>query len=126
MVWSPTMRIGVAREIKRDEYRVALTPAGASELVSRGHHLTVETGAGEGSGFADEEYAAVGAAIASVDEVWERSDLLLKVKEPIASEYRHLREGLVLFTYLHLAADRALTDALIANGTRAIAYETVE
>src|SRR5262249_2634263 len=99
------MKIGVAREIKADEYRVALTPAGARELVQGGHDVLVEAGAGEGSSFADDAYQAVGARIVSVDEVWEGSELLLKVKEPIEPEYRRLREGLVLFTYLHIAAD---------------------
>ena len=106
------MKIGVAREIKTDEYRVALTPAGARELVQRGHDVLVEAGAGEGSSFSDAAYEAVGARVVSVDEVWEASELLLKVKEPIRSEYRRLREGLVLFTYLHLAADEELTTAL--------------
>ncbi|HVN61477.1 MAG TPA: alanine dehydrogenase [Gaiellaceae bacterium] len=120
------MRIGVAKEIKTDEYRVALTPAGARELILHGHDVTLERGAGEGSSFPDSAYEAVGARTAPVDEVWAESELLLKVKEPIASEYRHLRESLVLFTYLHLAADRPLTEALIASGIRAVAYETVE
>jgi len=120
------MKIGVAKEIKTDEYRVALTPAGAHELIRRGHEVTLERGAGEGSSFPDSAYEAVGAHTAPVDEVWADSELLLKVKEPIASEYPRLREGLVLFTYLHLAADRPLTEALIASGIRAVAYETVE
>jgi alanine dehydrogenase len=120
------MKIGVAKEIKTDEYRVALTPAGAFELIRRGHEVTIERGAGEGSSFADEAYTALGARTASVEEVWGESDLVLKVKEPIAQEYPRLREGLVLFTYLHLAADRALTEALVESGVRAIAYETVE
>jgi alanine dehydrogenase len=120
------MRIGVVKEIKPDEYRVALTPAGALELVRKGHDVYVESGAGVGSAFPDERYAAVGAQILSVDEVWERSELLLKVKEPIASEYPRLREGLVLFTYLHIAADEALTRALMESGITAVAYETVE
>jgi alanine dehydrogenase len=120
------VRIGVAKEIKPDEYRVALTPAGARELVQRGHEVVVESGAGEGSAFSDEAYGAVGATIASVDEVWESSELLLKVKEPIESEYPRLREGLVLFTYLHIAADEPLTRALIDSGITAVAYETVE
>jgi alanine dehydrogenase len=120
------MRVGVVREIKSDEYRVALTPAGARELVHRGHEVIVETGAGTGSAFPDPDYERIGATLVSVDEVWESSDLVLKVKEPIAEEYRRLREGLVLFTYLHLAADEALTRALIESGTTAIAYETVE
>jgi alanine dehydrogenase len=120
------VKIAVAREIKTDEYRVALTPAGARELVQRGHDVTIETGAGEGSAFADEAYEAAGARIASVYDVWAESDLLLKVKEPIEPEYRRLREGLVLFTYLHIAADEPLTRALVESGITAVAYETVE
>ena len=120
------MRVGVAKEIKPDEYRVALTPAGARELRQRGHDVIVENGAGAGSAFPDEDYERVGARAAPVDEVWETVDLLLKVKEPIAEEYGRLREGLVLFTYLHLAADEPLTRALIESGTTALAYETVE
>ena len=120
------MRIGVAKEIKAQEYRVALTPAGARELVQRGHEVIVETGAGLGSAFQDADYQATGARLASVDDVWERADLLLKVKEPIASEYPRLREGLVLFTYLHIAANEPLTRALAESGIAAVAYETVE
>jgi alanine dehydrogenase len=120
------LRIGVAKEIKPDEYRVALTPAGALELINRGHEVVVENGAGAGSAFPDETYTRVGAAIASVDEVWRTSDLLLKVKEPIAAEYPRLREGLILFTYLHIAADEPLTRALLESGVAAVAYETVE
>jgi alanine dehydrogenase len=120
------MRIGVAREIKKREYRVALTPAGALEIVRRGHEVVIERGAGEGSGFADAAYEAVGARIESVEDVWGGADLLLKVKEPIAEEYGRLREGLTLFTYLHIAADEPLTRALVDSGITAIAYETVE
>ncbi|MGL6280429.1 MAG: alanine dehydrogenase [Gaiella sp.] len=120
------MRVGVAKEIKPREYRVALTPAGALELVQRGHVVIVEHDAGLGSGFADDAYTAVGARLASVDEVWAESELLLKVKEPIAVEYPRLREGLTLFTYLHIAADEPLTRALVDSGIVAIAYETVE
>ncbi|MDX6512070.1 MAG: alanine dehydrogenase [Gaiellaceae bacterium] len=120
------MQIGVAKEIKTDEYRIALTPAGARELIEHGHDVLVETGAGEGSAFTDDAYLAVGARTASVEEVWAESDLLLKVKEPIEPEYGRLRPGLVLFTYLHLAADAALTRALVESGITAIAYETVE
>jgi len=120
------MRIGVAKEIKSDEYRVALTPAGALELINAGHQVAIETGAGVGSAFADDAYTSVGAEIVSVDDVWERSDMVLKVKEPIASEYKRLREGLILFTYLHIAADKPLTEALIGSGITAVAYETVE
>ncbi|HEY1365636.1 MAG TPA: alanine dehydrogenase [Gaiellaceae bacterium] len=120
------MKIGVAKEIKSDEYRVALTPAGARELVQRGHDIVVETGAGEGSAFTDASYEAVGARVATVDEVWTEAELLLKVKEPIAAEYARLHEGLILFTYLHLAADEPLTRALVDSGIAAVAYETVE
>jgi alanine dehydrogenase len=120
------MRIGVAKEIKPDEYRVALTPAGALELIDRGHEVAIECGAGAGSAFADEAYERVGARLTSVDEVWGGSDLVLKVKEPIASEYARLHEGQILFTYLHIAADEPLTRALIDSGTTAVAYETVE
>ncbi len=120
------MKIGVAKEIKPDEYRVALTPAGALELGRRGHDVSVEVGAGDGSSFRDSAYEAVGARIASVEEVWSESDLLLKVKEPIAPEYARLREGVILFTYLHIAADEALTRALADSGITAVAYETVE
>ena len=120
------MKIGVAKEIKQDEYRVALTPAGARELVQRGHDVTVETGAGEGSAFPDSAYEVVGARIAPVADVWADSDLLLKVKEPIEPEYGRLREDLVLFTYLHIAADEPLTRALIDSRITAVAYETVE
>ena len=120
------MRIGVAKEIKSQEYRVALTPAGARELVRSGNEVLVEEGAGIGSAFPDDTYERAGAAIASVEDVWGTADLLLKVKEPIASEYAHLREGLTLFTYLHIAADEPLTRALLDSGITAIAYETVE
>src|SRR3954452_25175207 len=119
------MNIGVAREIKSSEYRVALTPAGARELVQRGHDVLIETSAGEGSAFPDAQYEANGARIGSVEDVWAQ-ELVLKVKEPIASEYPRLREGQTLFTYLHLAADRPLTDALAQSGAACVAYETVE
>jgi alanine dehydrogenase len=120
------VRIGVAREIKTDEYRVALTPAGARELVQKGHEVLIETTAGDGSAMPDEDYVRAGAQIVSVDDVWQKSELLLKVKEPIAAEYPRLREDLVLFTYLHIAADEPLTRALVDSGIRAVAYETVE
>ena len=120
------MRIGVVKEIKADEHRVALTPAGARELVRRGHDVVVETGAGLGSAFTDGAYAAAGARVASVDDAWGAAELLLKVKEPIAAEYPRLRDDLVLFTYLHLAADEPLTRALVDSGISAVAYETVE
>jgi alanine dehydrogenase len=120
------MRVGVAKEIKPQEYRVALTPAGARELAQHGHEVLVETEAGVGSAFPDEAYERAGATIVSVDDVWSRAELLLKVKEPIAAEYGRLREDLTLFTYLHIAADEPLTRALVESGITAIAYETVE
>ena len=121
------MKVAVPREIKNHEYRVALTPAGVHELTSHGHDVFVEAGAGLGSSIPDEEYLAAGAKIlATAEEVWAEGDLVLKVKEPIEVEYPRLRENQVLFTYLHLAADEALTKALMAAGTTAIAYETVQ
>jgi alanine dehydrogenase len=120
------MRIGVAKEIKPDEHRVALTPAGARELTRKGHEVVVEHSAGEGSALSDAAYEAVGARIGSVDDVWGSADLVLKVKEPLPPEFDRLREGLILFTYLHLAADEALTRALLDSGAICIAYETVE
>ncbi|SDS90848.1 alanine dehydrogenase [Actinopolymorpha singaporensis] len=121
------MKIGVPKEVKTHEYRVALTPAGAHELVRHGHRVVVERGAGEGSSIPDQEFERAGAEIIdSADDVWAESDLVLKVKEPIASEYARLRKGQVLFTYLHLAASRQLTTALLESGVTAIAYETVQ
>jgi alanine dehydrogenase len=120
------MNVGVPREIKSDEYRVALTPAGALELARGGHSVLIEQGAGAGSAFRDADYESVGARIGSVDEVWAESELVLKVKEPLPDEYGRLREGQVLFTYLHLAASEELTRALMASGAACVAYETVE
>ena len=120
------MNVGVAREIKQDEYRVALTPAGALELTRRGHTVLVEKGAGLGSAFADSSYTAVGARIGSIDDVWGESELVLKVKEPLPEEYGRLHEGQILFTYLHLAASEELTRALLESGAACVAYETVE
>ncbi|WP_432504861.1 alanine dehydrogenase [Kineococcus arenarius] len=121
------MRIGVPREVKNREHRVALTPAGVHELVGHGHEVLVEAGAGEGSSLPDAEFEAAGAkVVADVEEVWGEAELLLKVKEPIEPEHHRLREGQVLFTYLHLAASRSCTEALLASGTTAIAYETVQ
>jgi alanine dehydrogenase len=120
------MRIGVAKEIKQDEYRVALTPAGAGELRQRGHEVVVESSAGAGSAFRDSDYEAVGARVADVEEVWASADMVLKVKEPLPEEYGRLREGQILFTYLHLAADERLTRALMTSGATCVAYETVE
>jgi alanine dehydrogenase len=121
------MRVGVPKEVKNHEYRVAITPAGVHELVSRGHDVAVETGAGVGSSISDEEFLAAGAKIIdTADALWADSELVLKVKEPITEEYHRLREDLTLFTYLHLAASRPCTDALVRAGTTAIAYETVQ
>jgi alanine dehydrogenase len=121
------MRVGVPREVKNREYRVALTPAGVTELVRAGHEVLVEQAAGEGSSIPDADFAAAGARIVpDAEEVWADADLLLKVKEPIAEEYGRLRADQTLFTYLHLAASKECTDALVASGTTAIAYETVQ
>ncbi|WP_394815566.1 alanine dehydrogenase, partial [Clavibacter michiganensis] len=121
------MRIAVPLEIKNNERRVALTPAGADALIHRGHRVIVQEGAGEGSGFADAQYEAVGAdVLGTAEETWGLAELVVKVKEPIASEYGHFRPDLTLFTYLHLAADRPLTEALVASGITAVAYETVQ
>ncbi|WP_147134800.1 alanine dehydrogenase [Nocardia ninae] len=120
------MRIGVPREVKEQEFRVALTPAGAGELAAQGHEVLIQAGAGVGSRFADADYAAAGARLVpSADQVWRSAELVLKVKEPIAEEYPRLRRGQVLFTYLHLAASRECTDAILRSGITAIAYETV-
>ena len=121
------MKVGVPREIKTHEYRVAITPAGVVELVKNGHEVFIEQDAGLGSSISNEEYVASGAKILpTADEVWAAGDLILKVKEPIAAEYHRMRKGQVLFTYLHLAASRECTDALLDSGVTAIAYETVE
>ena len=120
------MLIGVPREIKPGEQRVALTPAGARALTERGHRVLVERGAGDGSGIRDDDYAGVGASLTHVEAVWSDADVVLKVKEPIPAEYPRLRRGQTLFTYLHLAPAPELTRALVAAGTRAIAYETVQ
>ena len=121
------MKVAVPREIKNHEYRVALTPAGVHELTAHGHDVFVEAGAGLGSSIPDEEYLAAGAKVlATAEETWAEGELVLKVKEPIAAEYPLLRRDQVLFTYLHLAADEALTKALMAAGTTAVAYETVQ
>lgn len=120
------MRIGIPAEVKNNEYRVALTPAGANALISAGHAVLLQAGAGERAGYPDAEYSAVGAEIVPEAAAAWAAQLVLKVKEPVASEYGFLREDLTLFTYLHLAADRALTEALLSSGTTAIAYETVQ
>ncbi len=120
------MKVGVVTEVKTDEYRVALTPAGARELALHGHEVLVERGAGAGSAFADADYEAAGATLLSCEDVWAGADLLLKVKEPLAVEFPRIRAGQTLFTYLHLAPAPALTQALMASGATCIAYETVE
>ena len=121
------MRVGIPTEIKNNEYRVAITPAGAAELTRRGHDVIIQAGAGEGSAISDSDYKAAGAQIVNTaDDVWSDAELLLKVKEPIEPEYARMRKGQTLFTYLHLAASRPCTDALMASGTTSIAYETVQ
>ena len=121
------MRIGVPKEIKNHEYRVGLPPAGVVELVNHGHEVVIETNAGEGAGFANEDYVAVGASIVDAPEtIFANCDLIVKVKEPQPGECRQLRPGQLLFTYLHLAADRQQTDLLMESGATCIAYETVE
>jgi len=121
------MRIAVPREIKEDEHRVAMTPAGAHELVSLGHEVLIERGAGLGSSFADDAYGEAGALLVdSAEELWARAELLCKVKEPVGVELERLRPGLVLFAYLHLAASRPCTEAILSSATTAIAYETVQ
>jgi alanine dehydrogenase len=121
------MKVGVPKEVKNHEYRVAITPAGVHELVRNGHQVYIEQDAGVGSRIFDAEFVASGAHILpTADEVWQAGDLILKVKEPIAAEYHRMRKDQVLFTYLHLAASRDCTDALLAAGTTAIAYETVQ
>ncbi|GAA0811850.1 alanine dehydrogenase [Spirilliplanes yamanashiensis] len=121
------MKVGVPREVKNHEYRVAITPAGAYEFSRAGHEVYVEAGAGGGSSIPDADYRAAGATILdSADDVWGTADLILKVKEPIAEEHHRMREGQVLFTYLHLAASKECTDALVDRKVTGIAYETVE
>ncbi|MGW0523467.1 alanine dehydrogenase [Crossiella sp. NPDC003009] len=121
------MRVGVPREVKNHEYRVAITPAGVVELVRRGHQVLIEREAGLGSSFPDSDYLAAGAKIlGSADEVWGEADLVLKVKEPIAEEYHRMRRGQTLFTYLHLAASQECTQAIVDAGIDAVAYETVQ
>ena len=121
------MRIGIPTEVKNNEFRVAITPAGAMELTRHGHEVVIQSGAGLGSSISDDEYVAAGARmLPDADSVWAYAEMILKVKEPIAEEYPRIREGQVVFTYLHLAASRECTDALLNSGATAIAYETVE
>ncbi len=121
------MKIGVPKEIKTNENRIALVPAGAEALVSAGHQVLIEVGAGEGSGFGDDMYTAVGARIApDAAAVWRDSDMIMKVKEPIEREWKHMRRGQLIFTYFHFAADEKLTKAHLESGAVCVAYETVE
>lgn len=121
------MKVGIPREVKNHEYRVAITPAGVNEFVRHGHQVFVEAGAGVGSSLTDDEFTAAGATIlGTADQVWDTAELVLKVKEPIAEEYHRMRAGQVLFTYLHLAASKECTDALVDRKVTGIAYETVE
>jgi alanine dehydrogenase len=120
------MRIGVPKEIKTNENRIALVPAGAEALVQAGHQVMVEQGAGLGSGFSDEQYTAAGATLHDVETVWAQAEMIMKVKEPIAVEYPRIRKDQLLFTYFHFAADETLTRALIDSGSVAVAYETVQ
>jgi alanine dehydrogenase len=123
----PSMKIGVPKEIKTNENRVALVPAGAEQLVTAGHNVLIEHGAGLGSGFADDAYTTVGARIApDAASVWRDSEMIMKVKEPIEPEWKHMRRGQVIFTYFHFAADEKLTKAHLSSGATCIAYETVE
>jgi alanine dehydrogenase len=121
------MKVGVPKEVKNHEYRVAITPAGAHELVRNGHQVYIEQGAGDGSSIPDADFVEAGAEILPMaDDVWQTGDLILKVKEPVEEEYHRMRKDQVLFTYLHLAASRACTDALLDSGITSIAYETVQ
>jgi alanine dehydrogenase len=121
------MKVGVPKEVKNHEYRVAITPAGVNELARAGHQVFIQHDAGTGSAIPDDDFVAAGAAILSTaDDVWSASELVLKVKEPVAEEYHRMRKGQVLFTYLHLAASRPATDALLGSGITSIAYETVQ
>jgi alanine dehydrogenase len=121
------MKVGVPREVKNREYRVAITPAGVHELARHGHEVVIEAGAGDGSSIPDEDFTAAGAKILpTADDVWQTAGLVLKVKEPVAEEYHRMRRDQVLFTYLHLAASRPCTDALMSSGITSIAYETVQ
>ncbi len=121
------MRVGIPTEIKNNEYRVAITPAGVAELVHRGHEVIIQSGAGDGSAITDADFKRAGAQLINgADQVWAEAELLLKVKEPIEAEYSRMRKGQTLFTYLHLAASKPCTDALLTSGTTSIAYETVQ
>ena len=120
------MIVGVPAELKNHEYRVALTPAGARELTSAGHEVLIERGAGLGSRIEDDTYVRAGARLTDVEGIWAESHMVLKVKEPVAAEFDRMRRNQVLFTYLHLAASRPVTEALLKAGTAGVAYETVQ
>ena len=121
------MKIGCVKEIKNNEFRVGLTPDNVKSYVAAGHHVYIEMGAGEGSGFTDEEYVAAGASLLEDPaEIWQLVDMMVKVKEPLPEEYPHFREGLILYTYLHLAADKEQMDALLDGKIKAVAYETLQ
>ena len=120
------MIVGCTKELKNREYRVGLTPDNVAEYVAHGHEVLIETKAGDGAGFNDEMYAKAGAKIIdSADEVWQKSEMIVKVKEPIECEYERMQDGQILYTYLHLAADASLTDALLKNNVKGVAYETI-
>jgi alanine dehydrogenase len=127
MAASPRYVVGVPKEIKTDEYRVAMIPVGVEELTRAGHQVLIQAGAGSGSGISDEQYAANGAEIvASAADIWRRADLIVKVKEPLQTEWRLWHSGQIIFTYFHFAADEALTQAVLKSGATAIAYETIK
>src|SRR5882724_7842937 len=120
------MIVGVPKEVKTDEYRVALIPVGVEELTRAGNKVLIQTGAGQGSGISDEQYALNGAEIVGdAAAIWQRSDLIVKVKEPMPQEWQGMRQGQLVFTYFHFAADEALTKAVMKSGITAIAYETI-
>ena len=121
------MKVGIPKEIKNNENRVGMTPAGVAELVKNGHEVFVQHTAGEGSGFPDEHYTAVGATILpGIEDVYATADMIVKVKEPIEPEYKLIRKGQLLFTYFHFASDEALTKAMLESGAVCLAYETVQ
>ena len=119
------MQIGCVKEIKKHEYRIAMTPANAASYVAHGHRVLIETGAGVSAGFIDEEYRSAGAEITDADSIWQSCDMIVKVKEPLAPEYPKMREGQIIYTFFHLAADRRLTEELLRSGAISVAYETL-
>lgn len=120
------MKVGTVKEIKNQEYRVGLTPDNVKAYVSHGHEVYVEKGAGLGSGFSDEQYRKAGAKLlSSAKQVWDKVDMIVKVKEPLKPEYKYFREDLIIYTYLHLAADKRLTDEMLKSKVAGVAYETL-